>query len=261
MTPDPRAQDEVVLRDTVFVPGAVRLPRSAHGPADAAGSPGASADDPLARIEAAAHADGLRLGREEGRRGGWDEGQRTGYDEGLRRGAAVADEQLRVAVEAAVAAARAPLEAKAARLDALLRGIGDAAQEAWSGAEEDVLALCFETLCRVLGDAVSTPQALRPQVELLLAGSEGKGAITLHLHPSDAMLLDEAARDGWLPQAAGQPVRWRPDPRVLLAGCVVAGTGGGIDARLETILAQCKAGLLQARAARAAERAGLEATP
>lgn len=253
------AEQPVVLRDTVFVPGAVRLPRLPQGDANTVDHAIALVDDPLVRLEAAARADGLRLGHEEGLRSGRDEGQRAGYAEGLRLGSAAAADQVRLAVDAAVAAATAPLQERATRLDALLRGIGEAAQEAWSGADEDVLALCFETLCRVLGDAMSAPEALRPQVERLLADTDGKGAITLHLHPADARLLDEAARDGWLPSVAGQPVRWRADPRVVLAGCVVAGTGGGIDARLETILAQCKAGLLQARAARAAERAGLEA--
>jgi flagellar assembly protein FliH len=255
----PRPSDgEVVLRDTLFVPGAVRLPR---GPSTGATGDGDRHPVGSAPPEgpAAGYAQGLRAGREEGLRSGREEGQRAGYEDGLRRGSAAAQEETRAATQAAVQEALRPLAEKAQRLDALLCALGDAAQDAWAGAEEEVLALCYETLCRVLGEAAAAPEALRAQVARLLAGCGIDGGITLHLHPADARLLDEAASEGQLPGAGGRAVSWRADPGVALGGCIVAGAGGGIDARLETVLEQCKAGLLQARAGRAATRAAMEA--
>ncbi|HEY8359556.1 MAG TPA: FliH/SctL family protein [Ramlibacter sp.] len=243
---NPEREHDVVLRHTVFVPAAVRLPRGpATGATDSAPPEpdAAPAEDPEVHLHAAAREEGFRIGHEEGLRSGSEAGQRAGYEEGLRRG---------------TAAARIPLEERARQMDGLLAGMADAAHEAWTGADEDVLALCYETLCRVVGEAACTPESVRPQVERLLAASELQGSITLHLHPADVRLLDEARAEGRLPTVAGRAVRWRPDPRVVLGGCVLAGTGGGIDARLETVLEQCKAGLLLARSARAAARAGIE---
>lgn len=258
MTPRPGDQ-QVVLRDTPFVPSAVRLPRAAAQGVDATGP--AVRADPTALLQAAAQAEGLRQGREEGLRSGREQGLREGHEEGLRRGLAAGEAQARSAIEAAVLAARGPLDDRARQVDAVLSAIGEIAKEAWMGVEDDVLALCYETLCRVLGDAVAAPEALRPQVARLLAASDFQGALTLHLHPSDAQLLDESRAAGQLPLASDLPVRWRADPRVVLGGCILAAAGGGIDARLETILEQCKAGLLQGRADRAAARAGKEGAP
>jgi len=210
-------------------------------------------------LQAAAHAEGFQRGREEGLRSGREEGLRAGYEEGLRRGEDAAREASQAAVEGAIQAARAPLDERSRRMDALLGAMASAAQDAWAGAEEDVLALCYETLCRVVGEAACSPESVRPQVERLLAANDLQGRITLHLHPADVRLLDEALAEGRLPQAQDLQLRWRADPRVGLGGCVLAGAGGGIDARLETVLEQCKAGLLQARAVRAAVRTGLEA--
>lgn len=252
-----RPEPGVVLRNALFVPAAVRLPRAAaRGPSE---QELRQADDPAKLLQAAAHAEGFQCGRDEGLRSGREEGQRAGYEEGLRRGEEAAREASVAAAERAVQAARAPLEERARRMDALLAAMASAAQDAWAGADEDVLALCYETLCRVVGEAACSPESVRPQVQRLLAASDLQGEVTLHLHPADVRLLDEALADGQLPQSQNLHLRWRADPRVVLGGCMLAGAGGGIDARLETVLQQCKAGLLQARAVRAAVRAGLEA--
>lgn len=255
--PDPELE-VVVLRHALFVPAAVRLPRAAtSGPSV---QEERRAADPSTQ-QAAAYAEGFQRGRDEGLRSGREEGLRAGYEEGLRRGQDAAREEARAAVEKAVQAARAPLEESARRMEALLSGMASAARDAWAGADDDVLALCYETLCRVVGEAACSPEFVLPQVERLLAESDLKGEVTLHLHPVDVRLLDEARAEGRLLQAQGLRLSWRADPRVVLGGCMLAGTGGGIDARLETVLEQCKAGLLQARALRAAARAAREATP
>ncbi|MDB5750675.1 MAG: flagellar assembly protein FliH, partial [Ramlibacter sp.] len=222
---NPVAHDQqVVLRDTLFMAVAVRLPRGpgAAAASDLAGSQVMEAqphEDPRIAMQAAAHAEGLRQGQEEG--------QRIGYEEGLRRGIAVGQDEARAAADAAAHAAQDRVEEKCQRLDALLCALGDGAREAWAGAEDDVLALCYETLCRVFAEAAGTPEAIRLQVVGLLASCDLQGAVTLLLHPADVRLLDEAREQGQLPGAGGRPLHWRGDPSVALGGCIVTGAGGG----------------------------------
>ena len=255
--PDPELE-VVVLRHALFVPAAVRLPRASTPHPSVHEERRADDSSPP---QAAAHAEGFQRGHDEGLRSGREEGLRAGYEEGLRRGQDAAREESHAAVEKAVQDARAPIEESARRMEALLSTMASAAQDAWAGADDDVLALCYETLCRVVGEAVCSPEFVLPQVERLLAASDVKGDVTLHLHPADVRLLDDARAEGWLLQTQSLRLSWRADPRVVLGGCMLAGTGGGIDARLETVLEQCKAGLLQARALRAAARAEREVAP
>lgn len=234
----------VVLHDALFVPGAVRVPRSAAAPVVAASLRDTSPSP------ADGYHEGLRLGREEGLRIGHEEGTRAGYAEGLRQGGVAAQEASRIAIDAAVREATRPLEERTRSLDALLCGMTEAVRQAWAGAEDDIAALCYRVLCRTLGDAFLAPDALVAQVREALQGCDLSGAITLHLHPADARMLDASAEARLLKSGAGRPVCWIADPRVVLGGCIVAGEGGGLDARLETILQQCQAGLLEARGSR-----------
>lgn len=245
----------VVLRDAPFTACAVRLPRA---PAASAPSSSPQAEQvnlapraqALAAIEAAAHAEGARQGR--------DEGLRIGQEEGLRRGLAQGDEKARVAAEAAALTAQSQLEDRFVQLDRLLGAIATAAADAWTAAEEDMLVLCYQTVCRVVGEAATTLEGVRAQVLAALTDGDLRGAITLHLHPADARLLDEASDQRQLSNVDGEALRWRADQRVTLGGCIVAGSGDAIDARLETVLELFKTGLLQVRTNRASTRTATE---
>lgn len=243
------SDSHVVLRGTIFVAGAVRVPRSPSLmlPRDRSAAPPQGL--PVTAAPDQARQDELETGREEGLRSGREEGRRAGYAEGLREGEAVAREQARAAVEAAVLEATRPLEERARGLAALLAGLAEAANSVRDGIEEDIAVLCYQVLCRVVGEAALTPQGVRRQVERLVAATESNGAITLRLHPSDVPLIEEAAQAGGLATGADCLLRLIADPRIVLGGCIVAVPGGGLDARLETVLEECKAGLLRARRA------------
>jgi flagellar assembly protein FliH len=169
-----------------------------------------------------------------------EEARRAGHAEGLREGRAHAAEEIRQAVQRAVAEAVQPLQAQHERLQEIARNAQGTAAVALAAAEDEMVALCFEALCRLVGERSAEPEAVRAQVAQLLA-LHGGADVLLHVHPQDAELLERGAE--------GQ-ARWVADPQVALGGCILKSSGGALDARLETMLAACKAALLEARARR-----------
>ena len=241
----PRAETEVVLRNTLLQPEAVRIGRRHARPpvAGAAAAPAAPvvpvpAVDHDALVEAAfaqAREGGLRLGREEGLRAGHEEGLKKGQAEGQAAG--------RAALEKSVAEATAPLRERERQLAALLASLGEQ-EAAWrAAAEDEAVALAYELACRVLGAALSTPEGVRAQAQQLLAAARPRAA-AFHVHPGDLGLLQHDDSPDTAP-------RWVADAAVRTGGCIVKGPSGALDARLETVLEQCLQGLLEARACRA----------
>ncbi|MBE7367192.1 FliH/SctL family protein [Ramlibacter pallidus] len=263
---------EVVLRNALFQAGAVRVGRARSGqvaPESASASVAPvqpRLDEALSREAADAEAlreateEGLRQGRAEGIRLGAEEGRRTGYEEGLALGREAAQAEGRKALEAARAEAIRPLEEKSRRLENAAAALEAQAQAYGAAAEEELVALCYEVLGRLLGQALATPAGLQAQVRQLLATSGRSGEISVHVHPEDLQLVEQA-RSGDASDASdagGRRLRYVADDRVALGGCVLRGGGAGeVDARLETILQQCKDAFLGARAAREAEPAGM----
>ena len=167
--------------------------------------------------------------------------ERAGHEEGLRKGRAEAAAQSQAAVAQAIAKAQAELQVQRQQF-ALLRGsMVQAAEDALRVAEDDMVALCFETICRIVGERALEPDAVRAQVRALIARLEHPSSAVLHLHPKDVELLQQ---DGGM--------RVVPDADVALGGCIVQHAHGGIEARLETLLANCKEALLATRRRRAA---------
>jgi flagellar assembly protein FliH len=180
-----------------------------------------------------------------------EQGARAGYEEGLRRGLADAEARARPVLEQAKAQALAPIEEERRRLAALLAALEQARADCLQAAEEDAVALCYQLLCRTLGAGAPKPEDLRAQWLELCAGAAAEEGPVLHVHPQDAARLASSTVDAGAQSETAGRVRWIADPQVALGGCIVRSAAGGLDARLETILAACKASLLAARAARA----------
>jgi flagellar assembly protein FliH len=191
--------------------------------------------------------EGLRLGLEQGLREGREQGLRIGREEGIRQGRAEAGVESRAAVETAVAAALVTVQADQARVRAIAQALRDAQREALAAAHDEMIALCYETICRIAGAAAVQPAAVRSQLQQLAVLSGTRESVVLHVHPQDfEWLVRGADEDGAMSQ------RWQPDPAVALGGCIVKFAGGALDARLETMLQVCRATLLEARARRVA---------
>lgn len=181
----------------------------------------------------------LQATRDEGLRQGREQGFATGHAEGLRQGRAAAQEEAAVKAAAIEEEATAQREALQAGLAAAAAAMQSATEQWLVLAEEDMVALCFETIARVLGQAAVTPEGVRAQALQLLDRWRGDGVPVLHVHPADASLFDGLAATRLFTCIA--------DPEVPHGGCLVRGCNGALDARLGRILEEVKAALLAAR--------------
>jgi flagellar assembly protein FliH len=200
-------------------------------------------------------ADELQLARERTMREGREQGLRSGHAEGLQQGRAAAAEEVGKEKEAAIAKALAPLRAEHDMLRQLADSIRGAKDDAIAAAHDDMLALCFETICRIVGRTALQPEMVEAQLAELLRLHHGSHSAVLHVHPQDAELLSSRVHD------ASHDLRWTADPQVKLGGCIVRSKAGGLDARLETMLASCKATLLESRARATEPRSARGQTP
>lgn len=199
---------------------------------------GAQAERVYREAASAGFAEGVRQGRQEGTTSGYEEGARAGREEAQRQ---AMEETAR-----AVTAATATLDEERSRLVAIADGWEAMRREVSSLAEDDMVALCYEVVCRVVGDRALLPEAVHAALLHATAAACDEPRVLLRVHPQDAALLDRLG----VTAAAGQSVAWRSDTAVRLGGCILECPSGGLDARLETLLSGCKAALLTARDAR-----------
>lgn len=176
---------------------------------------------------------------------GRQEGMRAGYEEGLRKGLAEAAKRSEEALAKVLAHATAPLQEERERLASLRESLQAAADACLLAAEDDMLALCYEALCRMVGESAAQPDMVRAHLRALAARHGEEKGLAVHVHPRDAALLEATA------ETTG--TLWIADPDVCLGGCIVRNARGAIDARLETLLAACKDSLLATRRERGLE--------
>jgi len=209
------------------------------------------------------HPESLEQVEDEARRRGYDEGFAKGSVEGRTRG----DEEARQLAALAAGKAARELEDRAERMTRDLKQQAEAGYQArvqvlerliaalpvklearLAAAEDDMLALCFEVICRTLGESVAQPEALRAQVAQATQRMRGRQLVAIHMHPDDLAMLQRG--QGPIEGLPGGPdVQWIASTEVALGGCVLHAPEGGLDARFETQLAALRDTLLQTRAA------------
>ena len=214
----------------------VRLQRGARPPSvDTSVVAQADAAALLAAQQARAVEDAVREGRAEGVRLGFEQGLREGIAEAQAR----SDAALQAAVQDAVAAANEARDRLAALLDAL-----QASRRQWlADAEDDMVALCFGAMCRLLGENAIDPEVVRRQLAHLVGEAGAGPVVELRVHPQDLVLAESVCVEA--------PCTWVADADVALGGCIVRRGAGGLDLRLEVMVVRLKDALLQARLARA----------
>jgi flagellar assembly protein FliH len=232
----PQAAATEVLRGMHVEAVPVRIGRARAPAADKAaavdGRPTMAAEEHAAQQ---VHEEAVRLGHAEG--------LRTGYEAGLRQGLADAAAQVESAVDKGVAQARKSLEEQREQLSSVLSTLQRAGREALAAAEDEMVALCYETICRVMGDAAVRPEVVRASLIAIATANRSGRRMTLHVHPDDAALLADC-----VPEPG---VSWIADAQVGHGGCIVQHPDGALDARLDVILTSCKSALVAARAQRA----------
>jgi flagellar assembly protein FliH len=186
----------------------------------------------------AAYVEGLARGREEGRR------------IGLERGMAEADAR----IQEAVAAARAALDAEAARRDesaskaraTLVRGLNDlrrefeaAAQARLESLEGDAISLAFEAVCRIVGEGAEQAEQVARCVRTSMQALRGQGLLRVRLHPGDLERLRETA-EGVAMTGRSDVTQWVADPGVISGGCIFDTDLGSVDARMDVQLSRLR---------------------
>jgi len=112
--------------------------------------------------------------------------------------------------------------------------------------EDTLVAIAFEAVCKILGDAAVTHDGVRAIVRQAATRTPAAKKITVRLHAADLALLTKAEiLDAVLP--SGITVSWAADKHVSLGGCLIEGDGGTLDARLETQIDRVRETLVTAR--------------
>lgn len=225
---------EIVLRQTRMheAPAAVGRQRVAMTKTDV---PTAPQPDPALAAREAAWQQGLAEGRAAG--------FRQGLQEGVTKGTAEAATELQAAHAAAVTEATALLAERVRQLADVLVSARGAIQERLAGAEDEMVALCFETIARVLGATLVTPEGVRAQVRQLMLQAGSERMLAVHVQPGVADALEA------LGTGACAELEIVRDTEVAVGGCLLRGAHGALDARLTTILQQVAAAVLAREAA------------
>jgi flagellar biosynthesis/type III secretory pathway protein FliH len=145
----------------------------------------------------------------------------------------------RMAEESKSAQARFATQAEA--LSKLLQGAEGAANKRAEELEDDIVALCHGIVCKLLGDKITSAEAVHGMAREAIKSLHGK-PLTIAVHPDDLELLAEL-RDELAPHA-----QWKADPALALGGMRIRGETESLDATLETQLAGLKKLLLEVRA-------------
>lgn len=200
-----------------------------------------------------------------------DEEARRGYEEGLAKGisegrARGAEEARQLALQTAERAerearehadrlaqelkqqAQSAYQARVQTLDKLITALPPQIESRLAAAQEDMLALCFEVICRMLGERAAMPEAVQAYLEHAVDGLRSRRLVAVHLHPDDLALLQRAQSDVPSARWASGDVQWIASPEIALGGCVLQSPEGGLDARFETQLNALRDLLLQSRA-------------
>lgn len=200
-----------------------------------------------------------------------DEARRQSYDEGFAKGASEARAQsAEVAKQLAAQTAQrntrelqeraermalelteksnAEVRAQRETLDALLRTVPAQVEARLDAAQDDMLSLCFEVVCRVLGEAAVHPDAVRAHLRHATQGLRGHRLVAVHLHPDDLPAVRDSAHGSDAEHQAAEEIQWVADATIAAGGCILQSPQGGLDARFDTQLRALRDLLLQSRA-------------
>ena len=159
----------------------------------------------------------------------------TARQEGLREGR-----------EHGEAGVRRMAEATAQRVNALVERIGSSLAQGARDADDLMVEIVFEAVCKIIGDAALGVDGIRACVSQAATHVVDGSSLAVRLHPADLEVLRASINpDAALLPSAG--VSWKADERIELGGCVLETDGGELDARLETQLGRLRAVLLEAR--------------
>ncbi len=181
------------------------------------------------------------------------EARKAGFDAGRLEGLLEGRQEAQAEALAAAVRARAALDALVAqsrsRLEHLLHAAAAQSQKFVADAEDDIVALAHETICRILGPVAPDAEVVRAMARQLIASTSAAGRPLVHVHPEDLDLILQRAPNG-VPQDEWD---WVADASVQLGGVVLRRGCGSLDSRLESQMGALRAVLLRTRGERKAQ--------
>ena len=158
--------------------------------------------------------------------------------EGYADGVAQAQEQ----AEAVAHEAKLEVARQAKVLDTLGASLSEQIAQAIDDNEEDLVGLCHNVVCRILGQAAPTPEAVRAMLAEAVKLAGGK-PVSIHVHPDDLALYQANC----CPQ--DPDVKWVSDSGIVLGGVRVGAERTSLDATFDRQLAVLANTLAAARSA------------
>lgn len=193
------------------------------------GKPSETADD-LPSVEQIRR-DAYAAGAKAGRKRGFEEGVKTGQEQG--RAATLAEHQSHVA-----------------RFESLLEHMAQTIPRQLKDGEDDIVALAFTVVCRLLGETAHTRAGIAALLRQAVAGLRAGPLLVVRMHPADlALVRTEPALAALMARLEGPGgVQWRADEDAVLGGCMLESVHGELDARLHTQMVRLRDHLLAVRA-------------
>lgn len=219
-----RAEERGAEAVTAKRPAAAQWTRPAGEPAPV---PPAPVIDETAQVAREALEQAAREQREKERHAALERAQAEGYAAG-------------------VAQAEARHAAQAAELGALLTSAHAAIEAVTADAEDVIVEIAYESVCKILGDALCRREGVVAVVRTILQGLRERERLLIRVAPSDLALL-ESGRKEIFPKGDNALIELVGDERVNLGGCLVETAGGTLDGRLETQMQRLRETLLSAR--------------
>ncbi|MBV8621501.1 MAG: hypothetical protein JOY84_21770 [Curvibacter sp.] len=192
----------------------------------------------------------------------WAQGRQEGFEAGQREAADTArvqveqtlelqlQQRLQVALEEVKRRVQADFSVLEKEMGERIKRVGALSDQLSSGverqmdlAEDEMLSLVFDVICRILGDKAVQLDGLRGYLDQSLRSWRGHAALSLHLNPDDLnLLLSDPEHEQWVDRTATGHQRgilkWVADTGVQLGGCLLRSSEGALDMRLETQLRQ-----------------------
>jgi flagellar assembly protein FliH len=128
-----------------------------------------------------------------------------------------------------------------------LATVAERAEQEIAGAEDAIVGIAFASVCKILGREVVDRRAVRAMVQQVLARAGRERSMAVRLHPQDCAALRGGSKALYTGKNGRVKVELVSDEEVSLGGCVVETSGGSLDARIETQLAQLRETLLKVR--------------
>lgn len=145
----------------------------------------------------------------------------------------------------ALADARDAYRQKQQELDDLLTRLGGLLGQDLESAQDLVVAIAYEAVAKIVGDAVATPEGVRAVVVQAISAARQQEKLVVRVPQGDyRLLIDDLPGDHPL---ARPGIEIRPDAQLADGGCVIETDAGQLDARLGTQFSALHSVLLQAR--------------